>query len=159
MRPSYFQYGVPTTANAYSAGNVVGGLLPIPYPSGSGQWVLKNLYVIDLANQGAQLMAHFFPSLPAGTYTDQAALSFGTGAAALLVASVEVLAATYKTQNAVSIAETAYSVGGYTDIPATGGGSPLMYVLLTTTGTPTYGAGTHDAPKLILKGSLLRDAN
>jgi len=161
MRPKLFPISVTTVGGAYSAGNVVGGLLTLPVGQGTGQWALKNLYVVDLANQGAELMVHFFKSKPVGTYTDQAALSWGAGDTSLLVASVEVLAATYKTQNAVAIAETAYSVNGYTVMPSTAPIDnsaatpwyPLAYVVMTTTGTPTYGAGA----KILLNVGLLVD--
>jgi hypothetical protein len=72
---------------------------------------------------------------------------------------VEVLAATYKTQNSVALAETAYSVGGFVTMPKSAGAAPILYVLMTTSGTPTYGAGTHTAnTKLYLSGTLLVDS-
>jgi len=156
MRPKYFEIAVPTTGGAYSAGNCVGGLLAIPYPTGFDQWVLKNIYVVDQANQGAELFLNFFRSKPAGTFTDQAGITFTAADSLLLVASVEVLAANYKTSGTMAIADTAYSIGGFTVCP-TDGTPPLMYVVMTTSGTPTYGAGSGATSKLRLAGSVLVD--
>lgn len=141
-----FLISVPTTAGAYAAGNVVGGLLTIDSsngvvgPSEEPQLAAKlcDLVVIDNANQGLQLDIFLFNQAPATAMNDKAA--FGPSAADMksCVGVVSVAAADYLSAGASVKLAHEKNLGvvmkpGVAKATAT-------YAVVVTRAAPTYGA-------------------
>lgn len=128
--------------NAYSAGDVVGGLLTIPVgPNGA---TLRQVKLIDLDNEGAELSLYLFRSTPTAILDDAAFASNMTGAdiRKLIDEPLVFAAADYNTINSLK-----YQIkGGQVD--GTGLGIEVrptdgnIYAYAVCTGTPTYAALT-----------------
>lgn len=125
------------TAVAYSAGDVVGGeinLGAIGSPNYSG--VLKNISIVDKANQKAALTVLFFEGdLSGGTYDDNGALTLTAADWAKFLGKVEVVAGDYTTINSRAYATVEASIIVKTDT------LKQLRAIVVTTGTPTYAVG------------------
>lgn len=124
--------------SAYEAGDVVGSVLTVPGVFGQALTaILKNVLVKDNANQKAALTILFFGSLPSGTYTNNAAFSWGAGDFAKLVGKANILAADYETVGAKAVAEVEFSLN-LENTEST----DKLYAVVLTTGTPTYASAS-----------------
>ena len=130
---------------AYTAGDNVGGRLLIDGFGPHGTGVLKHVTVTDFDNQRAALTILFFESLPAATFTNNAAFPALTAAdLARVIGKVEVAAADYTTFNgrAVATVPTSIVLWGVQPTPAPDGGTGSdkrsLYYAVQTSGTPTY---------------------
>lgn len=122
--------------SAYSSGDVVGGLVNLgALRAISATAVLKSLVVLDSANQKAALTILLFSGLPAGTFTDNGALVLSAADLALVVAKVNVLASDYETVASRAIAQLDLSL-----VLKGLDGTRNLYMVIVTTGTPTYTA-------------------
>lgn len=121
---------------AYTSGDCVGGLNTLRLRDNPPEAVLKSVRVIDTDNQKAPLTLLFFRALPAGAFTNNAANGLSAADALLLCGKANVAASDYETVNSHAVAEVEVSklVTGLND------GSRALYMLVVTTGTPTYTA-------------------
>lgn len=135
------------TAGAYSAGDVVGGVMEFARLLGDHRrGVLKTVTVIDLGDQKAALTLLLFNAEPAGVAADNAAFALSAADAAKLVGKVNVAADDYETVGgeAVAVLDVADVVEGYAGANARDAVSVgTVWGVLVTTGTPTY-ASTSD---------------
>lgn len=116
---------------AYSANDNVGGLLDLRILKNK---TLKAIRVTDASDQKADLRLYLLRELPAGTFTNNAALTLTEANAKLVVGVVDIAAADYTLDlGAISLA----------DVAVTGLAENVQYGLLEAIGTPTY-AGTDD---------------
>lgn len=144
-----FYKAVATTAGAYSAGQVVGGLITIDNANGLKGPIqeqqlsvkLQDLAFIDSASQSAQLDLFFFNKQPATSMSDKATF-------APSVADLQACVGT------ASVATSDYIAGGASGTIAAGknqsnlqkilkpavSGATAMYCVIVSRGTPTYGA-------------------
>lgn len=124
---------------AYTSGDSVGGKITAgAIANAFGQGVLKDLVVVDKANQKQPLTFLFFDQDPsAGTYTNNGAVTLDPADALKVIAKVNVAAADYETVGgkAVAAVEVSKVVKGTPDSNRT------LYLLVVTTGTPTYAVG------------------
>ncbi len=84
-----------TTTGAYAAGDVVGGIISLATVNyATGRRVsLRSIQVSDKGNNSLALDIYFFKATPAaGTYTDNAALVWGTGDSANKVGQIRIAA-------------------------------------------------------------------
>ena len=96
----------PTTSGAnYASGDVVGGIQSITtvnYASGR-RVALKSVQINDKNGNAIAMDIYFFKATPSGgTYTDNAALAWGTGDSANKVGQLAVAAADWLTDNSQS---------------------------------------------------------
>jgi hypothetical protein len=133
------QVVVPTSAATYSANNVVGGVQTLAGAArvAGGKAVLESVAVIDAATQGAQLTLLFFKGKPTlGTYTDAGALTLNAADLPNYIGKVDLTAASY---DPAGSADKVNSLGDIM-LELTGDAAGNVYVVATTTGTPTYTA-------------------
>ena len=142
---------------AYEANDVVGGILTVPCFAKTKTGVLKNINVKDLANQKATTLAFLlFDKLPVGTYTDGAAFAWTAADKDKCIGIVNVAAADYTSVDGVAIAskECAIAVrNSDDDAKQDDANKRCIYVIVVTTGTPTYG----NAAALQLQFGFLND--
>lgn len=125
------------TAGAYSANNVVGGIqtLATALRNATNGGILESISVLDKAAQGAQLSFFFFSALPTGgTYADHGALVLAAADLPNFLGKVDIAAASYDPAGAAVKVSTASNIG----MVLSGDASGNVYVIATTTGTPTY---------------------
>lgn len=127
------------STSAYVANNVVGGIqtLAAALRNATNGGILQNVSVMDAAAQGAQLSLFFFKALPAGgTYADHGALVLAAADLPNFLGKVDLAAANYDP------AGTATKVNSLNNINMVleGDASGNVYVIATTTGTPTFTA-------------------
>lgn len=143
---------IPTTATQYSSGDCVGGIIQLKGAMSreNGTGIIKSIVVKDNLNQKSALTLLFFNALPTGmTSTDNSAFVYGTTAFYQQVAKVNIASADYETINSKAVLNldaisTAVQAVGSTD----------LYMIIVTTGTPTYAA---DSASLSITISLLQD--
>lgn len=139
----------PTVStSAYTSGDVVGGATRIPRALGAyARGVLKTVLVRDADAQKAALTLLLFKDAPTGIAADNAALSLSTSDLALLVGKVNVAASDYETVGGKSVAvvDVAAALQGSAGDPSdrlqhlrTGD----LWLVIVTTGTPTYAAAS-----------------
>lgn len=94
------------TAGAYSAGDVVGGLITIPIKGAGGGGTMRRIIVVDDANVKGDLKIYLFTDAPT-TIADNAAFAPTIADLKKLIGIVPVAAADYVTlnSNAVAIAD------------------------------------------------------
>jgi len=144
-------YVVPTiTAGAYSAGDVVGGEITLTNAmrTSSGTGVLIEVTIVDLANQKAPLDLLFFDSDPTNGQADNAAYAWNAADQARFLAHIPIAAADYTT--IASQAVCTLLTGG---IPLAASGTANLYLIIVTSGTPTYTS----VSDLRLRLGILRD--
>lgn len=126
------------TVGAYSANQVVGGIqtLTNAIRTASAYGVLQSVTVVDASGQKPQLSLFFFSSNPAGgTYADHVAITLNAADIPFLLGKVDLATAAYDSIGAGGIV-TASPVG----LLLQGDASGNVYVVATTTGTPTLTA-------------------
>lgn len=124
------------TAGAYSASDVVGGLVAVTIQQGRfASGVIRKLSVVDDDNEKAALTIYFFSEAPT-SIADNAAFAPAIADLKKMSGSVAVAAGDYVTLNGNAIAlKTEINH----DFQATTG---ILYLYLVCTGTPTYTATT-----------------
>jgi hypothetical protein len=128
-----------TTSGAYAAGDVIGGIVAIPFTPRSGRRVtLRSVQINDKNGNSSPLNLYFFKDTPAaGTYTDNSALAWGAGDSANKVGQVKVAAGDYlvdASQSSVNLS----SLNVKMPVLA----STLYLLIVAPTGsTPTYTNG------------------
>lgn len=140
---------VDSPVAAYTAGFVVGGLLSFANAVRGTECLtgnIKSIYLTDKSGNATAYTLLLFDSLPAGTYTDHAALSLAAADLAHLI-------------GAISIPSTAWTVAGSggsvaevqpgKDFTLATGNSTLYAVLVG--GTPTFHTTTDLAIRLQLR--------
>lgn len=137
MSQSY-QYepdALAVTAGAYSASDVVGGLLRIPISPVNAGGTLRWLRLVDDANQKAAMSLYLFNDLPS-TIADNAAFAPSVADLEKMVAKIAIAAGDYETlnSNAIAILPTIIKT-----VPIEKG---ALWAYLVTSGTPTYAATT-----------------
>lgn len=138
--PTILRPTITTTAPAYSANDVVGGVLAIPVGQGSpGIGEIRSLSLSDNLNQSAAFSLLFFKSLPAGTYADNGAFAWGAGDINLYMGAIGILATDYTVFNSKGVVCVPTQVGVSWQVPPNGD-KAVLYAVLVTTGTPTYAA-------------------
>lgn len=121
------------TLAAYTAGDVVGGLLTIPMHSVGGGGVLRQLSIIDDADQKEPLTLYLFDQLPS-TIANDAAFAPTVADLKKLVGVVAIAALDYTTLNG-----NAYAIKSNLEIEfAVPGGN--LYGYLVASDTPDYAA-------------------
>lgn len=123
--------------NAYTANDVMGGLLTFDINLGSGG-VIRKVQVIDDDNEKAAMTIWFFDNIPS-TIADDAAFAPTIADLKLNIGVVTVLATDYVTTNNNAIA-TIKDVNLDYDIEGKVDGKIYAYVVATA--TPTYTAAT-----------------
>jgi hypothetical protein len=134
--------------DAYSANDVIGGLLTFSMTSPSGCGILNKVKITDKDNEGAALDLYLFDEAPA-TIADDAAAAFVIADLDKLVCKVEFAAADYETVNSLKFAikdEASEGVNVAYETDSKGN----LYGYLVCTATPTY-ATTSDL-KITLYG-------
>lgn len=121
------------TAGAYSAGDVVGGLITFSLPTAGAGGVINQIVIADDDNEKAQAVLYLFDSAPT-TIADNAAFAPAIADLAKLVAVIAVASADFTTVNS-----NAYAIK--TAINQTYKGSAL-YMYCVCVATPTYTAVT-----------------
>lgn len=136
------------TADAYSANDVVGGLLTFNMISPSGCGVLNALKITDEDNEGAALDVYIFSDVPS-TIADDAAGALTISDIDKLLCKVEIAAGDYKTVNSLKFVikdESSEGLNRAYKLPTTGN----LYAYVICTGTPTY--ANNKAIKMTLYG-------
>jgi hypothetical protein len=122
------------TAGAYSAGNVVGGLITLPnvmLQANAAQ--LQSVRLTFKTTQSAEFDVSFFTAKPSTTFTDHAAPSIAAADVTLVQPIIKL------TNNSSGLGtDTVYGAdnigrGIYQS-------QPNVYAIVTTTGTPTFGS-------------------
>ena len=123
------------TAGAYSANDVVGGLITLLVPSLGGGSTLRRVVVIDDDNEKAALNIYVFTAQPSAI-ADNAAFAPTVADLQKLIAVIPVAAADYTTVNS-----NAYAIVPDLgiDVALNGG---YVYAYVVCTGTPAYTATT-----------------
>lgn len=138
---------VVTSGSAYAAGNAVGGLLtidknatgdfPIQEPGLSA--ILRNLVVIDLANQKPNLDLYLFSKAPATTPTDKSAWSPVDADLLALLAHIPIATGDFTSINSRAYADSSNQRGLNRVLkPDWAAGKTALYGVLTTSSTPTF---------------------
>lgn len=134
---------ITTTAVPYTAGDIIGGLIPLTPGSGlAGFGTINDIKIIDTNNQKSALTLLFFDNLPSGgTYTDNAPFAFGTGDYVKLCNGgiVGVGASDYVTIGGIAIADVTCQASIRWRQVADGS-FPIIYMAIIAGGAPTYGA-------------------
>lgn len=123
------------TLNAYSIGDVVGGLLTIPVDSAGGGGVLRQLSIIDDADQKEPYSLYLFDQLPS-TIANDAAFAPTVADLKKIIAKITIAALDYETLNS-----NAYALKTGLDIEFVAPNGNL-YGYLVAVDTPDYAATT-----------------
>lgn len=126
---------VTTSAGAYSAGDVIGGLLDLSELCGAGGGgVIRSVIVSDDANQAVALDIHFFDEEPAAIANGDpfaSGLAFEDLAKRIHKLSIAALDYEVINSNAQAIMD---------DLAITHGAGQLWAYIVANGSTPTYGA-------------------
>lgn len=125
---------------AYAANDQVGGIQTLTLPDDCAQrlYTLLSLRVVDAAAQSAGLQFLFFNSLPTVASSDNAALNISDTEMLKFVGAATITSSHYVTTSANSAASLPIASTGIVMQPAQT--STALYVVVKTTGTPTYGS-------------------
>lgn len=129
------------TAGAYSAGDVVGGLLTFTLQSGSGVFLLKSVRIVDDDNEKAASHLYLFNSEPT-TIADNGAFAPTVADLKKMVANIAIAAADFSTLNSNAVA----LIEDLTAMFKSDTGK--VYGYLVCDATPTYTAVTDLSIKL-----------
>lgn len=129
-------HNVDTTENAYSANDVIGGLLTFPLSSPSNCGILQTLKITDEDNEGAALDVYIFDDVPTAIADDDAGQLLITDLDKCIT-KVEIAAADYKAVNSLKFVikdEGSEGLNRAYKTDAIGN----LYAYVICTGTPTY---------------------
>ena len=125
--------------DAYSASDVVGGLLTFNVHSPSGVGILDNLRIVDDDNEKAACKLYLFNDVPS-TIADDAAFAPTVADLKKLIAIVSVAADDYTELNSNAVAFVNINENDAVMYSADGKGN--LYGYLVCDATPTYAAAT-----------------
>lgn len=128
------------SAGAYSAQDVVGGLLTFRINSSSRGGKIKSVVVFDKADVKTTLVAYIYRSAPTAI-NDNAAFALSDEDLAKLVAVVTI-------DTWQDLPSNAFSIEDAGDAPFV---APILYVYLVCTGTPTFGSTSALSVRLNIK--------
>ena len=123
----------------YSANDVVGGIITLTSVAArdADEVVLRSVVLKDAGGQAPALTLLFFRATPSGgTYTDNAALVWGSGDLGNLVGSVQVLAADWLTR----VGKSMVSIGGIEQV--VGAAATDLFLLIVADATWNAAATT-----------------
>jgi hypothetical protein len=124
--------------DAYTANDVVGGLLTFNLSSPSNCGILQTLKITDEDNEGAALDVYIFNDVPS-TIADDAAGALAIADLDKLITKVEIAAADYEAVNSLKFVVKDEGSEGLNRAYKTDAiGNLYAYVICT--GTPTYAA-------------------
>jgi hypothetical protein len=123
-------------ADAYSANDIVGGLLTFDLNSPSGCGILQNLKITDEDNEGAALDVYIFNAAPS-TIADDAAGALVIADLDKLITKVEIAAADYEAVNSLKFVIKDEGSEGLNRAYVTDSKGNL-YAYIICTATPTY---------------------
>lgn len=134
---------ITTTNAAYSAGDVIGGIITLTLsPSSSIPPVkLRSIVLKDDANQKPALQLLFFRSSPVGTYTDNGVVAPSTADLGNLVYVHIVGSADWVSIQGVAKAVASYELD---DGPLLQPATTALFMVIVATGTPDYTASSTD---------------
>ncbi len=133
---------ITTTDTAYSAGDVIGGIIALAAPLASGSPVsLRSIVLKDDKNAKPDLQILFFRSSPAGTYTDNAAVAPSTADMGALVGIQVVAAADWVTIQGAAKAVVQYQID---EGPVLGPATTNLYMVIVAVSAPDYAANSTD---------------
>lgn len=125
----------PKDGEAYTDGDVVGGLLTFAIPGPTGYGVLNCIVVVDDDNEGADLDLFLFSSAPT-TIADDAAFTPSAADLKKLIYKCAIASGDYATENSLQ-----FVIKNNLDtVFETDGGSNLYGYLVCNGSTPTYAA-------------------
>lgn len=132
---------IPTivvSTGIYAVNDVVGGEITLTgaLRAADSTGVLQSVLIKDNSNQKAPLTLLFFNENPAGTFTDNGACPDLTADLSKIVRKVNIAAIDYETIGTVAIAD----VSAVAKMVKAGTSSGDLWLVIVTTGTPTYGA-------------------
>lgn len=135
----FVQVAPTVDTSAYSAGEVVGGLLTIPIGANGG--ILRKVKLTDADSEGAALALYLFHSLPTA-FDDTDAFAPTIDDLNSLIARVDFAADNYATVNSLDYVFATEDADG--TVALTGIDCPTLdgnlYAYLVAVGTPTYAA-------------------
>lgn len=123
--------------DAYSANDVVGGLLTFNVTSSSGCGIINALRIADDDDEKAALTLYLFNDVPT-TIADDAAFAPAIADLKKLIAKIEIAADDYTTVNS-----NAYALIQDLNEVYKAAGTGNLYGYLVCTATPTYTAATN----------------
>ncbi len=130
--------------DAYTANDVVGGLITITVPESRGG-TIRRVNLVDADNEDAAFTLHFFDQLPS-IIADDAAFAPTIADLKKRVGVVTIAAGDYRTDNGMSVADkhdVNFDVDGNRGVTeSTASASGKIYAYLVATATPTYTAAT-----------------
>lgn len=138
---------IPLTVatTAYTAGDVVGGLITIAAHDVGGGGVIRQVSITDAANQKEPYVLYVFDQSPTTSFLDDAAFAPVIADLKKLAGTVTIAALDYTTVNSL-----AYAVIKGVDIEfSVPGGS--LYAYLVATDTPDYAAAADLALRITME--------
>lgn len=128
------------TAGAYSASDVVGGLMLFDFTFGgrTESGVIRRLAIYDGANDKAALDVYLYRQRPVNVIADNGAFAL-TNDNSLLITKIAVAAGDYTTVGSVAYA---FKDGLNIDYHLTGAPKEGLFAYAVCTGTPTYDSTT-----------------
>lgn len=136
-RTKTVDYPLTIDTDAYSANDVIGGLIKLDFSSPGGGGVIRRLMLIDDDNEGAVLTIYIFDQAPS-TIADDAAFAPTVADLKKKIGTVSVVAADYETLNSNKMVT---KDGDDLNIDfETLSGNLWFYIVCTA--TPTYAAAT-----------------
>lgn len=124
------------TAGAYSAGDVVGGLLSLAVQSAGGGGTIRRVVLVDDDNEKAALTLYFFTDAPT-EIADNAPFAPVIADLKKLISTLDIAATDYVTLNGNAVAiKSSFDPIDY----VTPTGKLYIYIVTPTGSTPTYGA-------------------
>jgi hypothetical protein len=129
------------TTSAYSANDIVGGLMTFSVASPSNGGILNSVKITDADNEGAAFDLYIFNDVPT-TIANGDAAQLLIADLDKLVTKIEVAAADYEAVNSLKFAiKNEASEGANAVYKADSKGNLYMYAVCT--GTPTFAAATN----------------
>lgn len=131
-RTKLVEVALTVDTDAYTAGDVVGGLITLDVLDGGNGGLVRRVMLVDDDNESAEFNLHLFDSAPT-TIADDAAYAPVIGDLQKQVGTINISSYTTYNSNSIAIVEDIdidYRVDNY------------LYGYLVCVGTPTYTAAT-----------------
>lgn len=130
-----YEKTLTTTAGAYSASDVVGGLITIPFADG----IIRRIKVVDDDNQGAALDLYLFSGAPTAIADNGAfATAFTLADHKKWIRKLSIATGDWQTINSNKTAFVAYQSSENLGIDFASDDGVNIYAYIVCTGTPTY---------------------
>lgn len=125
------------TAGAYSANDVVGGLLEFPVDGTKDSGLIVRVQIVDAGNVKAACKLYLFTEKP-NVIVDNGAFAPNRAAQEAMLGPIPVAAADYVTINSIGRASHPPTVSDNLAIPFKLGSAGILYGYLVCDATPTY---------------------